>query len=145
MVEMQAVSEVAFLTVTWEFNGCCHCRRGSWLLTANLSFNGIWVNAIIVDAGLEDFTTTPARFFVNIISQIQWHLDWRVLRTSIRGYVCTGYVYWRISKIGGHCASENRAELEDVYEYGTRIMLIALDKQETEGDIPIVVLFSYEL
>eukprot|EP00814_Leptocylindrus_danicus_P008779 CAMPEP_0116026126 /NCGR_PEP_ID=MMETSP0321-20121206/13611_1 /TAXON_ID=163516 /ORGANISM="Leptocylindrus danicus var. danicus, Strain B650" /LENGTH=77 /DNA_ID=CAMNT_0003498757 /DNA_START=213 /DNA_END=446 /DNA_ORIENTATION=- len=35
------------------------------------------------------------------------------------------------------------AELEDVY--GTRIILEALSKLETEGDMPSVVLVSYEL
>eukprot|EP00816_Leptocylindrus_hargravesii_P012282 CAMPEP_0196807376 /NCGR_PEP_ID=MMETSP1362-20130617/7356_1 /TAXON_ID=163516 /ORGANISM="Leptocylindrus danicus, Strain CCMP1856" /LENGTH=335 /DNA_ID=CAMNT_0042181277 /DNA_START=233 /DNA_END=1240 /DNA_ORIENTATION=+ len=93
------------------------------------------------DAGLEVFTTTPARFFVNITSHIQWHLDRGVQATAL--IIARDKNIERMSKIGGHCNNEIVAELEDMH--GTRIMLEALDKLETEGDMPSVVLVSYEL
>mmetsp|Transcript_14619 Transcript_14619/g.22574 ORF Transcript_14619/g.22574 Transcript_14619/m.22574 type:complete len:217 (-) Transcript_14619:106-756(-) len=93
------------------------------------------------DAGLNDFTRAPKRFFVNVTSHIRWYLDRGVQATAV--LVLRDKTIQNISKVKNHCNSQPSADAED--SYGMQIMTEAFEKLSYDVEDPSLVLVSYEM
>uniref|UniRef100_A0A7S2LNH8 Uncharacterized protein n=1 Tax=Leptocylindrus danicus TaxID=163516 RepID=A0A7S2LNH8_9STRA len=93
------------------------------------------------DAGLNDFTRAPKRFFVNVTSHIRWYLDRGVQATAV--LVLRDKTIQHMSKVKNHCNSQPSAYAED--SYGMQIMTEAFEKLSYDVENPSLVLVSYEM